>query len=146
MSHVAASTTIRRPIAEVFAVLTNVELTGRWFPGDVEEHWTSPPPHGVGSTRHATVRALGRQTENDAVVTAFDPPTLASLRGTTPGQRFAATLTFREVDGATRVDVVIDLPAAGLTRLVMPLFAAWYERQWRTGLATLTRILESEAA
>ena len=143
MSLVAASATIRRPIAEVFAALTNVELTGRWFPGDVEEHWTTLPPHGVGSTRHAIVRMLGRRSDNDAVVTAFDPPVLASLRGTTPGQRFEATLTFRELDGATRVDVVAELQASGPMRLVMPLFARWYEGQWRRGLAAATRMLES---
>ena len=55
MAHVAAATTIARPIDDVFAVLTDVEQTGRWFPGDVTERWTSPPPHGVGSTRHAVV-------------------------------------------------------------------------------------------
>jgi uncharacterized protein YndB with AHSA1/START domain len=65
--------TIDRPIADVFGVITDVEQTGRWFPGDVEEHWTSPEPHGVGSTRHAVVTVLGRRTENDAVVTAYDP-------------------------------------------------------------------------
>ena len=53
MSKVTNRITIVRPIDDVFAVLTDVEKTGRWFPGDVEERWTSSPPHGVGSTRHA---------------------------------------------------------------------------------------------
>jgi len=29
---------ISRPIEDVFAVLTNVENTGKWFPGNVAEH------------------------------------------------------------------------------------------------------------
>jgi len=34
VTRVSASATIRRPIADVFAVLTDVEQSGRWFPGD----------------------------------------------------------------------------------------------------------------
>jgi uncharacterized protein YndB with AHSA1/START domain len=64
---------IARPIEDVFAVLTDATLTGRWYPAEVEERWTSPPPHGVGSTRRARVRVLGRAVENDAVVTAHEP-------------------------------------------------------------------------
>ena len=76
--------TIRRPIEDVFAVLTDVEKTGTWFPGNVKEHWTSPGPHGVGSTRHAVVTTFGRRTENDAVTTEYDPPHRAAMRGTSP--------------------------------------------------------------
>jgi Polyketide cyclase / dehydrase and lipid transport len=60
---------VMRPVEDVFAVLTDVTKAGRWFPMDVEERWTSPPPHGIGSTRRATIRTMGRTTENDAVVT-----------------------------------------------------------------------------
>ena len=59
---------IERPIEDVFAVLTNVEFTGRWYPAKVEEWWTSPPPHGIGSTRRARTWVLGRPMENDAIV------------------------------------------------------------------------------
>ena len=85
---------IRRPLEDVFAVLTNVELTGRWYPARVEEWWTSEPPHGVGSTRRARVRVLGRAVENDAVVTAHDPPRLAAMKGTSPNAPFEVTLAF----------------------------------------------------
>lgn len=144
MTRATASGVIRRPIAEVFEALTDVERTGSWFPGDVEEHWTSPPPHGVGSTRHAIVRMLGRARENDAVVTVYERPHRAGMRGTTPGSEFDAILTFTAVDGGTRVDVDVALPATGATRLVMPLVARWYARQWSRGLATLAGQLEPE--
>ena len=88
MSSVTNRIPIRRAIEDVFAVLTDVEKTGIWFPGDVDEHWTSPPPHGVGSTRHAVVRMRGRRTENDAVVTEYDPPYRAAMAGTSPNAPF----------------------------------------------------------
>jgi uncharacterized protein YndB with AHSA1/START domain len=137
---------IRRPIAEVFAVLTDVEQTQSWFPGDVRERWTSPPPHGVGSTRHATVRMLGRRSDNDAVVTVFEPPHRAGMRGTTQGMEFDARLAFTEVGGGTRVDVDVELPGRGPRRLLMPLFAALYQRQWRRGLATLAHTMRTGEA
>jgi len=87
---VVSTISINRSIDEVFAVLTNVEKTGAWYPGDVEEHWTSPPPHGVGSTRHAVVKMFGRRIENDAVTTIYEPPNRAAMKGTTPNAPFVA--------------------------------------------------------
>ena len=82
MASVTNRIAIARPFEDVFAVLTDVEQTGTWFPGDVEEHWTSEPPHGVGSTRHAVVRMFGRRSENDAVTTVYEPPDKAAMQGT----------------------------------------------------------------
>ena len=94
MASVVNSITIDRPIEDVFAVVTDVTKTGRWFPADVEEYWTTPPPHGVGSVRHAIVTVGGRRAENDATVTEFDPPHRGVLVGNAAG---------RPVDGNHRV-------------------------------------------
>jgi uncharacterized protein YndB with AHSA1/START domain len=139
------SITIGRPIGEVFSVLTEVERTGTWFPGNVEEHWTSPPPHGVGSTRRAIVTMMGRRSENDAVVVAHDPPNLAAMQGLSPRAPFLATLRFASEDGGTRVDVSIELPISGWMRMFDPLVTRWYQGQWRLGLANLKAMLEAGA-
>jgi len=143
MSSLTRTITIERPIDDVFAVLTDVEQTGSWFPGDVEEQWTSPPPHGVGSTRHAIVRMAGRRTENDAVVTEYDPPNRAGMAGTTPNAPFVAVLAFERAGDGTRVDVRIDLALKGAQRIAGPIFLAWYGRTWGRGLATLKQRMES---
>src|SRR4029077_13260299 len=96
------SITIRRPIEDVFAILTDVENTGKWFPGNVEEHWTSPSPHGVGSTRHAVVTMLGRRTENDAVTTGYQPPHRAAMKGTSQNAPFSVLLQFAPDRDGTR--------------------------------------------
>lgn len=137
------SVVIERPIEEVFAVLTDVTLTGRWYPADVEEWWTSPPPHGVGSTRRARVRVLGRATENDAVVTAYDPPRLAAMKGTSRNSPFEVTLRFEPVGEATRVDIESVFHLTGPMRLVGPLFIGTYERAWERGLSNLKRMMEA---
>ena len=143
MSRFTIRTTIRRPIEDVFAVLTDVEKSGVWFPGDVEEHWTSPPPHGVGSTRHAVVRMGGRTTENDAVVTEYDPPHRAAMAGTSPNAPFVGTFDFKRDGEATRVEVAIELSLRGPARIVGPVFAAWYRRAWVRGLQTLKVMMEA---
>jgi uncharacterized protein YndB with AHSA1/START domain len=145
MPTTTTSITIRRPIEDVFAILTDVENTGKWFPGNVEEHWTSPPPHGVGSTRHAVATMLGRRTENDAVTTEYQPPRRAAMKGTSPNAPFLVTLEFApDLDG-TRVDVTSEITLRGASRIVGPVVSAWYGRSWARGLANLKSMMESGA-
>ena len=143
MARSANAITIRRPIKDVFAVLTDVEQAGKWFPGNVEEHWTSPPPHGVGSTRRAVVTMFGRRTENDAVTTEYDPPHRAAMRGTSPNAPFEAILVFARDGDGTRVDVTTEFDLRGFTRVVGPLVAAAYGWAWARGLKKLKAMMES---
>jgi carbon monoxide dehydrogenase subunit G len=142
-SSVHSSIVINRPIEDVFAVLTNVENTGKWFPGDVKEWWTSPPPLGVGSMRRARVKTGLMTTESDAVVTVFEPPNRAVLKGTSKNASFEAELTFATVDGGTKVDSNIELALRGPAKLFGPMFTRWYGKSWDQGLVNLKRMMES---
>lgn len=143
MGSVSNTVVIQRPVEDVFAVLTDVEQTGRWFPGDVEEHWITPPPHGVGSRRRAVVTMFGRRTENEAVATEYDPPRRAAMRGLSPNAPFVVSLDFRPVDGGTRVDVTSQIDLRGPARIASPLVGWLYGRGWSRGLANLKRMMES---
>ena len=142
-SSVHSSITINRPIEDVFAVLTNVENTGKWFPGDVKEWWTSPPPHGVGSTRRARVKMGFMTSENDAVATVFEPPHRAGMKGTSKNAPFEAMLTFEPVEGGTRVESNIDLSLRGPAKLFGGMFIRWYGKSWDQGLVNLKRMMEA---
>ena len=143
MSQISSSIVINRPIEDVFAVLTNVENTGKWFPGDVKEWWTSPPPHGVGSTRRARVKMGLMTTENDAVATVYEPPHRAGLKGTSKNAPFEAMLTFEPVDGGTRVESNIELFMRGPAKLFGGMFTRWYGKSWDQGLVNLKRMMEA---
>jgi uncharacterized protein YndB with AHSA1/START domain len=134
---------INRPIEDVFAVLTDVTKTGRWYPADVVEWWVTPPPHGVGSIRRARVKVMGRATENDAVVTQYEPPRRAALKGLSTTAPFVVTLAFEPIDGRTRVQVESRFNLTGVIRLIGPLFIGRYERGWERGLANLKRMMEA---
>src|SRR6266508_3232901 len=133
-SRISRSITINRPIEDVFIVLTNVDNTSTWFPGDVKEWWTSEPPHGLGSTRRARVKMGWITTVNDAVATCYEPPRRAVMKGTSPNAPFEATLIFEPDNGGTRVEVVIELFLRGPARLFGGMFMSWYGRSWERGL------------
>jgi len=143
MSSAANRITIRRPIEDVFAVLTDVEKAEVWFPWDIREHWTSPPPHGIGSTRHAVVQMRGRRSENDAIVTEYDPPVRAAMAGTSSNAPFVATLVFSREGEATRVEVTTEFVLRGASRIAGPFVALWYGKAWARGLETLKGLMES---
>jgi uncharacterized protein YndB with AHSA1/START domain len=134
---------IERPIEDVFAVLTDVTKTGRWYPARVEEWWVTPPPHGVGSVRRARVTVMGRASENDAVVTEYDPPRRAVLKGSAAGAPFEAALDFEPTAGGTQVRVETTFDLRGAMRVIGPLFIRSYERGWVKGLQTAKRMMES---
>lgn len=138
-----ASALIDRPVGEVFDFLTDAENTGTWFPAQVREAWTSPPPRGVGSTRRAWVRMLGRVRANDGVVTVYDPPVRAAIRIDAAGMALTVTLSFEPIGEATRVSVAFDVAGRGVARLAVAPFLAWYRRSWRRGLVTAKRLLET---
>jgi uncharacterized protein YndB with AHSA1/START domain len=140
---IRSSIVINRPIEDVFAVLTNVENTGRWFPGDVQEWWTSEPPHGVGSTRRARVTMGWFKSENDAVATVFEPPHRAVMKGTSKNAPFEATLAFNPVEGGTRVDATIEFRLKGPAKLVGGPFARWYGSSWERGMVNLKAMMEA---
>ena len=143
MSQISSSIVINRSIEDVFAVLTNVENTGKWFPGDVKEWWTSPPPYGVGSTRRARVKMGLMTTENDAVTTVYEPPHRAGIKGTSKNAPFDAMLTFEPVEGGTRVESNIELFVRGPAKLFGGMFTRWYGKNWDQGLVNLKAMMES---
>ena len=143
MSEVISSIVINRPVEDVFAVLTNVENTGKWFPADVKEWWTSPPPHGVGSTRRARVKVGFMTTENDAITTVYEPPHRAGMKGTSKNAPFEAMLEFESVEGGTRVTATIEMFLRGSAKLFGGMFARWYGKSWDQGLVNLKRMMES---
>ena len=143
MTQSVSEITIERPIEDVFAVLTDVEKTGLWFPGDVNEHWTTPPPHGVGSIRHAVVTMGGRTQENDAIVVEYDPPRRAVMKGMSSNAPFVAALDFSPAGAGTHVVVTTDLNLRGPLRLLGSMITSVYGGMWSRGLQNLKRMMES---
>jgi uncharacterized protein YndB with AHSA1/START domain len=134
---------VDRPPNEVFAAMTEVGNTPKWSSAAEREWWVTEPPHGVGSIRHAVGSAFGQRFENDATVTAFDPPRHAALRITIDQGAVDVTFRFEPVNGGARVTVTANLRLRGAARLAAPMFARMYRQLWEGDLATFKRMMEA---
>lgn len=144
VAHVRQRLTIERPIADVFAVLSDPTQTPRWSAPAEREWVTTPGPIGVGSRRRAVTRQGPFRTENEAEVTAYEPERRIALRSISGPMPFELTMEFRSL-GATRSEVGFDwqFSPRGAVRLADPLLGALWRRSFGRDLRTLKRMLEA---
>ncbi len=135
--------TIDKPIDAVFAVLSDVEMTSRWHPNTVREYWTSEGPVGVGSTRRAIAKSFGVRSENEAVVTVFEPGRALGLRSIDSPIPFSIGIEFEPTEAGTRVEWVVDMEPSGPLKLIGPLALSAFMRQLESGLDQLEALMES---
>jgi uncharacterized protein YndB with AHSA1/START domain len=144
MATVELSVTIRRPLGDVYRVLTTPESTPRWSSNAVEEHTTTEGPIRVGSRRRATVRRLGGgTTQNEIEVTALEPERSIAVRSVEAPVPFSSSWTFTPVDGATRVDWHWDFAMRGWLRPFGGLLTRSFSRTFRRDLDRLKSMMES---
>jgi uncharacterized protein YndB with AHSA1/START domain len=135
---------VRRPVEDVFRVLSNPENAPKWSFNAIEEVLTSPPPVRVGSTRRALVKTFGRGTsENHAVCTAFEPNRRIAWKSTSAPVPFQVTVDFLPIDGGTQIDSLWEWEAKGGLRLVAPLVDRMFRRTMEQDVANLAILMEA---
>ena len=144
MTRVEASTTVRRPVDEVFAVLSDASKSPEWSSGMQTVTRTSDGPIDVGTTYHTTAKLLGRRLETDSRVTEFEANRRYAVATTAP---FPVTITWAvtSVDGGTRVDQTVDVEPGGFFRLAQPLLVTMMKRQVQGDLETFRDLMEANA-
>jgi uncharacterized membrane protein len=144
MSTAALTVTIRRPVADVFAVLTNLENAARWSRA-IEETVITPGPMGVGTRRRAVVPGFaGRTMENVMELTEFEPDRRLAMRSVS-GLPFEVRIAIDFVPLAddSRLDWLVSFDPGGILRPTGPLIAVAYKRTFAKDLATLKAMMES---
>ncbi len=144
MVRAEVSTTIKRPVEEVFAVMSDASRNPQWLSGVSETTKTSDGPIGVGTMWHGVGKFLGRRMESDSVYTEFEPNHKYALKATTPFP-MTLTFTFESVAGGTRVDQVVDAEPGGFFKLAGPLLVAAAKRQFKNDLDNFRDLLEGDA-
>ena len=141
---VEVSTTIKRPIEDVFAVMSDSTNRPKWQSSVSEMTKTSDGPIGVGTIWHAISKLFGRRVEGDAEYTEFEVNRTFSMKSTTP---FPTTMafTFESVAGGTRVDQLVDAEPSGLYRLAGPLLTTGARRDMQKYLDSLRDLMEADA-
>jgi uncharacterized protein YndB with AHSA1/START domain len=137
-------TTIKRPVEEVFAVMSDLSNNPKWISAVSETTKTSDGPIGVGTTWHSVGKFLGRRVESDTTYTEFEPNRTVTFEATTPFPMTVA-FTFEPVAGGTRVEQVVDAEPGGFFKLAGPLLVTAAKRQFQNDLDNLRDLLESDA-
>lgn len=120
---VTRTVTVDRPVAVVFAYVSDFATTTQWDPGTVRTVRTSGDG-GVGTTYHNTSRFLGRTTELEYVVTDLRPLQRIVLRGENATVVAEDTMTVRPTSsGGTELTYRADFAFKGPARIVAPLLA-----------------------
>jgi uncharacterized protein YndB with AHSA1/START domain len=135
---------IDRPPAEVFAFLSDFENNPRFQRGMRRCTWTSPAPHGVGSTYDQVAHFLGKDIVSSFEVVEWEPGRRVKIASTSGPFPIQETRIVEPRDGGARVTAVVEGDASGFFRLAAPLQRFMVERSVRRDYQRdLERLLES---
>jgi uncharacterized protein YndB with AHSA1/START domain len=145
MIDVARSITINRPVAEVFAYVSDISNEPAWHTDVLEARQTSEGPIGIGTTFLIRVKPSMGVSEGVTEVIGFDPNRRQVIRGEMGSMRPTITDLFEPADRGTKFTRRIQIEASGLMRLMLPLVRPMTGKIWTGFLANLKRVLEQEA-
>jgi uncharacterized protein YndB with AHSA1/START domain len=136
---------IRRPVADVFAFVSDHEHLPAWQLGVKRVKRTTPLPIGVGTTYTVVGRAVGRRLESTYELTAYEPD--GTFSGRMTSRMFAVEETYRfSGDGSrTTLHLRSQTEPRGAMRLLGPAFAMAVQRQVKADHRRLKVILEKRA-
>ena len=125
---IVRTVTVDRPLAEVFAYLSDFTTTEEWDPGTVSTTLQGGDG-GVGTTYHNVSRFLGRETSLTYEVLESTPPTLLRLRGENETVVAHDTMSMTpSAAGGTELTYRAVFEFKGMARLVAPLAAPAFKR------------------
>jgi uncharacterized protein YndB with AHSA1/START domain len=137
---------IDRPIAEVFAFVTDPANFPRWAGALVKEsRQTSPGPIGEGTTFTQANMLMGRRFVSEMRVVTYEPPHRFEYVTTSGPIRFAGHYTFAPSgDSSTKFTSIDESEPSGLLRYLQPLLQPFAQRQITSNLAQLKAVIEAQ--
>lgn len=122
MGTIDCSVTIRRPIEEVFAVLTDPTRSPEWSKHSIRGELLTEGPPRIGSRRRTVVKGFAGIGTMESVfeVTEIDPLRAVALRQVSAswGGSGATRYTFTPTESGTRVDWTWELNPGGVMRFL----------------------------
>jgi uncharacterized protein YndB with AHSA1/START domain len=135
---------IDRPVAEVFAFVTDQRNTPQWQAGLLEVNRLTDGPPSVG-TRHALVRNfLGRRMEATNEYTAFETDRLVTFK-TISGPPLEASYLFEPAGDGTRLTSRVRLDGSRFLGLIQPVIQAGLRREMKAAFPALKSLLEGRS-
>ncbi len=145
MARAEVSTTIKRPVEDVFAVLSNPENSPKWSSASLEAKITSSGTFGVGSTARTVSKFLGRRLESEMELTEFEPNRKFAAQSKSGPFPFQISTTLERIEGGTQVNTTIEAEPGGFFKLAEPLIVRMAKRQFQSDLDNLKDLMEANA-
>lgn len=145
MINVEDSIIIDRPIAEVFAYVSDLTHAPQWQTGLIDVRKTTAGPLGIGSQFTFVRKFLGRTLEASNAFTAYRPNEIVTFVTTSGPMSVEASYLFSQVPEGTRVTCQMAMKPGGFTRLAEPLIGASIRREMAAEFGFLKDLLENRA-
>ena len=129
MVTIEGSTTIARPVEEVFDIVADERNEPDYNPQMTAVEKLTPGPIGTGTTWSATISSRGRSMPMQIEVTDYDRPHRLGSTTTMPNMVIRGMLTYEPVAAGTLMRWSWDLHPKGALRLLAPVIAAQGRRQ-----------------
>jgi uncharacterized membrane protein len=141
MKKVEAGITIKRPVEQVFAFISNAENNPKWATGAIEVTKVTEGMVGVGTVWRPVATFLGKRIEGEGHVIEYEPNRRYTVRSEKPFP-FELHYTFEGIEGGTRVNLTREADPGGFFKLAEPLLMKTVKNQIETDLANLKNVLE----
>jgi uncharacterized protein YndB with AHSA1/START domain len=144
MYHTEASVYIDKPVPNVFAIVSDMNLHQKWQDGLIESKWTSPTPVGVGSTYVFVSQFAGTRWDIPGSITEWNPPQGLQWKANDGPFPVQGGFRLEPVSKGTRIIMFSDSEPKGWMNVMRPLLKWMGERIYRSSLTRLKMMLESE--
>ena len=142
MIKVEVSVIIHRPLAEVFAILSNLENNMRWRTGMIAAEKISTSPIGVGTTYRIINSIFGRRIEGEAVVTEYELNRKYATVNKS-GLLIETKRTFEPVNGGTKVTLAVKAKLGGFFDIAKPVLVMIGKRRLESDAAKAKELIEA---
>ena len=131
---------IARPVADVFAYLTDVRNVPEWQESALSAEWIEE-----GKRFRERRSFLGRSAELELEVSEFEPDRRIDVRTMKAPVPLEIHHTFAAVDGGTQLKLTAEAKLSGALRFAGGMAKSQAERQFRNDLQHLKDLLENRA-
>ena len=138
----AIETEIERPVADVFAYVTDPGKLATWQTSTVSAVQEGNGPLGLGTRLREVHRAGRKEFESLVEVSEYEPDCVFALHVVEGALPVDARITLEPTDRGTLMRLAAHGQATGALRLAEPLLRRTLKRQFAAHCAKLKRVLE----
>jgi uncharacterized membrane protein len=143
MINVEKTIFINRPQKEVFDFASNPTYLPKWQSQILSSEWTSPEPHGVGSTQRSVARFMGRDIESSSEIMELEPPNYFVFKLVGGPLPLEGSMRFVSSGSGTQMTMGGKMEPGGFFKLAEGLVRKQLEKQFEQNLEVLKKMLEA---